>query len=154
MRLNKLQLVLIVAITFFLGIAVGTYKVKLDWLHYTPQLQITSTEPPSSLTNVDMTPFWSVWQRVQQMYYDKKVVDPQKMINGAISGMVSILNDPYTMYLPPAQQTSFQQQMAGKFEGIGAELATKDKAIIVVAPLDGSPAQRAGIKAGDMIVKV
>ena len=154
MRLNKFQFVLIVAIVFFLGIAVGTYKVKIDWLHYTPQLQVTSKEPPSGLTTVDMTPFWDVWQRVAQMYYDKSVVDPKKMLNGAISGMVSSLGDPYTMYLPPVQNTNFQQQMAGKFEGIGAELATKDKSIIVVAPLDGSPAQKAGIKAGDTIVKV
>ncbi|MDE2026484.1 MAG: S41 family peptidase [Patescibacteria group bacterium] len=154
MRLNKLQLGLIVLIAFFLGILGGSYKVKLDWLHYAPQLQVISKEPPSGLTTVDMTPFWDVWQRVQQMYYDKSVVDPKKMLNGAISGMVSSLGDPYTMYLPPAQQTNFQQQMAGKFEGIGAELATKDKSIIVVAPLDGSPAQKSGMKAGDTIVKV
>lgn len=154
MRLNKLQFVLIVAIVFFLGVAAGSFKVKLDWLHYTPQLQVVSKEPPSGITTVDMTPFWDVWQRVEQMYYDKTVVDPQKMLNGAISGMVSSLGDPYTMYLPPAQQTNFQQQMAGQFQGIGAELSTKDKSIIVVAPLDGSPAQKAGIKAGDIIVKV
>ena len=154
MRLNKLQFGLIIVITFFVGIIVGSYKVKLDWMHYVPQLQVISKEPPSGLTSVDMTPFWDVWEKVQQMYYDKSVVDPKKMLNGAISGMVSSLGDPYTMYLPPAQQTNFQQQMAGKFEGIGAELATKDKSIIVVAPLDGSPAQRAGIKAGDTIVQV
>ncbi len=58
------------------------------------------------------------------------------------------------MYLPPAANTSFQQQLAGKFEGIGAELGLKDKQVIVVAPLAGSPSEKAGVRAGDLILKV
>jgi carboxyl-terminal processing protease len=58
------------------------------------------------------------------------------------------------MYLPPKQNDNFKQGLAGKFEGIGAELGIKGKDIVVIAPLDGSPAQKAGIKAGDIILKV
>ena len=68
--------------------------------------------------------------------------------------MVQSLGDPFTMYLPPVANTDFKQGLAGQFSGIGAELGTKDKNIIVIAPLDGSPAERAGIKTGDIIIKV
>jgi len=76
------------------------------------------------------------------------------MLNGAISGMIQALGDPFTMYLPPVQNTDFKQGLAGQFSGIGAELGTQDKNILIIAPLDGSPAEKAGIKAGDIILKV
>ncbi len=76
------------------------------------------------------------------------------MLNGAITGMTQSLEDPYTMYLPPNQNTNFKDGLAGQFSGIGAELGTQDKQIIVIAPLTGSPAEKAGIKAGDKILKV
>lgn len=154
MRLNKLQVFLIILISLLVGYGVGLTKVSFEWKHFKPQVQIVNKEPPLGATIVDLGQFWAVWDKVSTMYYDKKVVDPQKMLNGAIEGMVSSLGDPFTMYLPPAQQTNFQQQMAGQFTGIGAELGTKDKQIIVIAPLDGSPAQKAGIRAGDIILKV
>ncbi|MCL5969976.1 MAG: S41 family peptidase [Patescibacteria group bacterium] len=68
--------------------------------------------------------------------------------------MVESLGDPYTMFLPPVQNSSFKESMAGQFQGIGAELDMKNKQIIVVAPLDGSPAEKAGIRAGDAILEV
>jgi len=68
--------------------------------------------------------------------------------------MVSSLNDPFSMYLPPTANTAFQQQISGQFAGIGAELGMQNGAVIVIAPLDGSPAEKAGIKAGDTILKV
>jgi len=76
------------------------------------------------------------------------------MLNGAISGMVQSLGDPFTLYLPPVQNTDFKQGLAGQFSGIGAELGTKVKDVVVISPLDGSPAEKAGIKAGDTILKV
>src|SRR5690348_7405401 len=154
MKVNKIQLILVICISVLIGYAVGVNKINFDWKNYRPQFQVVNKEPPASLTNINMDQFWNVWDKVNALYYDKKALDPQKMLNGAISGMVSSLGDPYSMYLPPVAQTSFQQQMAGKFEGIGAELAMKDKQIIVIAPLDGSPAQKAGVKTGDLILKV
>ncbi len=154
MRVSKLQFILVVLISLFIGYAVGINKVNLDWKNYKPQFSIINKEPPSSLGTVDLSMFWNVWDRVNTLYYDKKAIDPQKMLNGAISGLVSSLGDPYSMYLPPVAQTNFQQQMAGQFSGIGAELGMKDKDIIVIAPLDGSPSQKAGLRAGDVVVKV
>ena len=150
----KIQLLLVISISLLVGYFFGVNKVKYEWKNYQPKLSIINQQPPASLQNINLSSFWDVWQKVNVMYYDKKALDSQKMFNGAIQGMVASLGDPYTVYLPPVQNNSFQQQLAGKFEGIGAELGLKDNRIIVVAPLDGSPAQKAGIRAGDTIVKV
>lgn len=153
-RTGYLQTFLIIAISILVGIYIGTNKVSLDWKNYKPSLNILSKEPPSSLSDVNFQTFWQVWQKIEGSYYDKTKLDQQKMINGAISGMVESLDDPFTLYLQPTQNSDFKQGLAGQFQGIGAELGTKDKRIIVIAPLNGSPAQKAGIRAGDTILKV
>jgi carboxyl-terminal processing protease len=153
--LNRFQLVLIIGISILVGYVAGTFQVKLAWKNYTPQFQVINKEPPSDITSVDMAPFWAVWEKVSQNYYDKSKIDPKKMLDGAITGMVQAVGDPFTMYLPPTNNKSFQSQLAGAFEGIGAELGqNSDKQIIVIAPLEGSPAKKAGIQAGDIIAKV
>src|ERR1035437_8624468 len=154
MKNKTVQVFLIILITFFVGFFVGTLKVNLDWHNYKPILNVSGKEPPAGVINVDFNPFWTVWQSLQANYYDKSKLDQQKMLNGAITGMVNALGDPFTMYLPPVQNNNFKQGLAGQFSGIGAELGTKDKDIIVIAPLDGSPAEKTGIKAGDIILKV
>ena len=149
---RKIQIILLVLIAFFGGYFIRGYQISWQWANYKPNVSIISKEPPiGSQANVDFNLFWTVWDKLVANYYNKQVIDPQKMLYGAISGMVSSFGDPFTMFLPPEQQTSFQQQMAGQFEGIGAELSTKDGHIIVIAPLDGSPAEKAGIRAGDII---
>jgi len=134
----------------------GTTKVSFEWKNYKPQVNVLSKEPPTStaFTNVDFALFWRVWEKLENSYYDKKALNPEKALYGAISGMVESLDDPYTVFLPPTENNDFKQGLAGKFEGIGAELGMKGKQIIVIAPLDGSPAQKAGIKAQDAILKV
>lgn len=154
MKTGRIQLLLIIGITFLVGYFFGVSKVSLEWKSYSPKLSIINNEPPASLSTVDFTLFWNSWKNIQDKYYDKSVVDPQKMLYGAISGMVGSLNDPYTMFLPPVQNNAFTQQMAGQFQGIGAELGTSNKQIIVVAPLDGSPAKKMGVLAGDTILKI
>lgn len=152
MRAIRFIAVLIIAV--LVGYYIGITKVNFAWENYHPQISVASKEPPSGVSNLDMSEFWTVFEKVQAGYYDKKAIDPQKMLNGAISGMVSSLDDPYTVYLPPTQNDSFKQVMSGQFSGIGAELGMNEKQIVVVAPIDGSPAMKAGIKSGDAIVKV
>jgi carboxyl-terminal processing protease len=154
MRNKTLQVILVVIITFFVGYFVGTLKINLDWQNYKPVLNVTSKEPPAGTINVDFNPFWIVWQNLLTNYYDKSKLDQQKMLDGAINGMVAAIGDPFTMYLPPVANNDFKQSLAGQFSGIGAELGTKGKDIIVIAPLDGSPAEKDGIKAGYAILKV
>lgn len=132
----------------------GVTKITSDWKQYKPSINITSKEPPPAVSNIDFSLFWTVLQKLENSYYDKSAISSQMLLNGAISGMVGSLDDPYTVFLPPKQNNDFKQGLAGQFEGIGAELGMRDKQIIVIAPLDGMPAQKAGIKAGDAIVKV
>ena len=153
-RIRTLQIIIVIVVAFLGGYYFGVSKVTLDWQNYKPVLSVVNKEPPAGLINIDFNPFWIVWQKLATDYYDKTKIDQQKMLNGAITGMVSALGDPFTMYLPPVQNTNFKQGLAGQFSGIGAELTTQDNNIIVIAPLDGSPAEKAGIKAGDTIIKV
>lgn len=154
MKTRAVHVVFLMVISGIVGYYIGTAKVDFAWKNYTPQVNISNKQPPPELQTVDFEKFWTVWQKIQNSYYDKTALDSQKMLNGAISGMVEALEDPYTVYLPPQQNNSFKEGLAGKFEGIGAELGMKGKQIIVVAPLDGSPAQKSGIKPEDAIVKV
>ena len=88
---------------------------------------------------------------VENEYVD--VVDRERLVNGAIRGMVSEL-DPHSSYMPPDQFQAFQSDTEGEFGGIGIEVETRNEQLIVLAPIDGSPAERAGIRSGDVIVSV
>lgn len=154
MKPEKIRFFLAILIAGLIGYYVGINKVSVDWKNYTPHVEVTSKEAPAPLEPVDFTMFWNVLSKLESSYYDKAAIDPQKILNGAIAGMVNSLEDPYTVYLPPKQNDEFKQGLAGKFEGIGAELGVKGKQIVVVAPIDGSPAKKAGIRPGDTIVKV
>lgn len=155
MKTRSLHLILVAVISALLGYYIGISKISFDWKNYKPYINISSKEPPKTVSNVDFSKFWIIWGRLENSYYDKKAINPDKLVQGAISGMVAALEDPYTVYLPPKQNQDFKEGLAGqKFEGIGAELGMKDKQLIVVAPLDGLPAFKSGIKAGDAILKV
>ncbi len=155
MKTRFFQTILLIVISGLVGYYVGVSKISYDWKNYKPQIQISGKEPPSSIKNADFSQMWTVLQKLQSSYYDKKALDTEKLVNGAISGMVESLGDPYTVYLPPKQNKDFKEGLGTQeFSGIGAELGMKDKQVIVVAPLDGLPAQKAGILAGDAILKV
>lgn len=143
-----------IVIAGLFGYYAGVTKINLQWANYKPHVEVSGKEPPPSVTRVDFSPMWTVLEKIESSYYDKTKIDAQKLLNGAVSGMVESLEDPYTVYLPPAQNDDFKQGMAGKFEGIGAELGMNGKQIIIVAPLTGSPAEKAGVKPGDSILKV
>ncbi len=150
----KIQISLVILISLLVGYFFGINKINYEWKNYKPKFQIVNKEPPAGVIAIDATPLWTVWEKLQTNYYDKSKLDTQKMLNGAIAGMVQTLGDPFTLYLPPVQNNNFKQGLAGQFSGIGAELGMKDKQIIVIAPLTGSPAEKAGIKPGDSIMGV
>jgi len=114
---------------------------------------ILNQESPKD-TNVDFSLFWDVWSRLFRYYIDAATLDTQKLVWGAITGMVSSAGDPYTVFLPPKENKEFKEDLGGEFEGIGAQLGMKDNRVIVIAPLKGTPAEKAGIKPGDYILKV
>jgi carboxyl-terminal processing protease len=104
--------------------------------------------------NVDMSLFWQVWDKLTSDYYDKSKLVPSQMIYGAIQGMVAAIGDPYTMYLPPDQNKIINDNLSGSFSGVGIEIGYKNTHLAVVAPLSGSPAEAAGVKAGDYIIHI
>ncbi|HVA96304.1 MAG TPA: S41 family peptidase [Candidatus Acidoferrales bacterium] len=154
MKARTIRLIVIIIITFLIGYYAGVSKIAFDWNNFQPNMQISSKEPPPNDQSMDMSRMWTVLDKLETMYYDKTAINANKLLDGAIAGMVSSLGDPYTVYLPPQQNTDFKQTLAGQFEGIGAELGMKGKDVVVIAPLDGSPASKAGIKAGDIIIGV
>lgn len=104
--------------------------------------------------DMDFSLFWETWNKLEEKYVDQKKLNTEKMFYGAIKGMVASVEDPYTFFLTPEENQKSKDDLGGKFEGIGAQLGMKENRIIVVAPIKNSPAERAGVKAGDVIIKV
>lgn len=146
--------VIIIAFLFVaggIGYRLGERGVKIQ---VTPDKRVIINQEPPVSVHVDFSLFWDVWQRLFRFYIDRASIDTQKMVWGAITGMVSSLDDPYTAFLPPKENKEFKEDLGGEFDGIGAQLGLKDGRIIVIAPLKGTPAEKAGIEAGDYILKV
>jgi carboxyl-terminal processing protease len=97
-------------------------------------------------------PFWEVWNLVQSRYFDQPVPATQ-LTEGAIDGMLNTLGDPNTRYLPPQQEEAERTRLEGEFEGIGILVEMVDDQITVVSPFEGSPAEAAGIRTGDVLLE-
>ncbi len=109
---------------------------------------------PSNKNSVDMGLYWQVWDKLHEAYLIKDNLKTQEMTWGAIKGMTAALGDPYTVFLPPVQNKATQEELNGAFEGVGIQLGFKDNQLAVIAPLVGTPAEAAGVKAGDFILKI
>ena len=151
-KFQRFLIFFLVAIGFFFGgYYFGTKGYLIELKKNPPEVKIINQYP--SDTTVDFTLFWDIWDSVSKNYLERPI-DPQKMLYGAIKGMVDSLEDPYTSFLPPTVNETVNNSLEGKYFGIGAELGVRDDQIIVVAPLDGSPAQDAGLRAGDKILGI
>jgi carboxyl-terminal processing protease len=153
---NFTNFILVLSLAIFLfgsGYRIGEYKEREKFsrrLNLTPSTTIETTNQPK----IDFSLFWDVWDELEKKYIDKKKIEPKKMLYGAIKGMVASLNDPYTFFLTPDENQKTKDDLQGKFEGIGAQLGLKDNRIVIIAPLKNSPAEKAGLLAGDFINKV
>lgn len=101
---------------------------------------------------LNLSQYWQAYDLIDKKYVGS--IDSTKAIEGSISGLVESLGDPFSMFLPPQAKKDLDTELSGQFEGIGAELTQKSGLITVVAPLDGSPAESAGLKAKDIILKI
>ena len=143
---------LAVGTIFISGYYLGVNGYKLESGGFT-KLKI-SRSVPKNHTDADFALFWKVWDTIDASYYDKSKIDPGKMVYGAISGMVSALGDPYTSFLPPEENKVIEEDLSGSFQGVGIQIGFKGKNLAVIAPLPDSPAEKAGVKAGDFIVGI
>ncbi|MDQ5901805.1 MAG: hypothetical protein QG606_21 [Patescibacteria group bacterium] len=103
---------------------------------------------------VDFALFWKVWDILKDKFVDQSKLDAKQMLYGAIDGMLASTGDPYTTFFDPKEKQDFQEDMTGNFEGIGAEMALKEGILTIVSPLEGTPAERSGLLAGDKILKI
>ncbi len=110
------------------------------------------TERPES--EADLRLMWKVWHLLLENYVDPSKLQTQKLIRGAATGLVKSVGDPYTVLMDPQENNSFRDGLSGTLEGIGAELIDRDGVIVVVMPIKGSPAQRAGLLPDDVIISV
>ncbi len=119
---------------------------------------LDASPPPGTLSagaEPDFHLMAEAWNTIQRSYVDRKAVNPRLMTYGAISGMVDALGDTgHSRFLNPEMAHQEMNLIRGKLEGIGAEIQNKNNQITIVAPMDGSPAQKAGLKPGDVILKV
>ena len=152
---NILLLLSLGVFLFGTGLKLGQYKEKIERIgQLNNSVFNTKRSPLLDDKNLDFELFWETWEELERKFIDKSKIDKQKMYFGAIKGMVSALEDPYTFFLTPEENKESRDDLAGKFEGIGAQLGLQDNRITVVAPLKNSPAQKSGIKAGDFINEV
>ncbi len=116
------------------------------------QLRVTGLAPsPPPLADVHLQNFAQVLDLIEQHYVEQKT--SKEIIHGAIQGAVSTL-DPHSAFMTPEEFRELQIETKGKFSGIGIEITLKDRTLTVVSPIEGTPAYRAGLRAGDQIVKI
>lgn len=150
---NKRFLPVLLIITLAAGFAGGVFYSRKQEASI-PVIQKLTNQDVGKIKNVDFSEFWSVWQTLQDKYVDQGKLDIQKMTYGAIQGMVNAIGDPYTVFFEPDTSKKFQEEIAGTFGGVGMELGSKNNVLTVIAPIKDTPAFKAGIKAGDRIVKI
>ena len=149
---RKILLPIILILTFgffyFVGYLHGHQNLQF-YKGYIPEIKNKELGKPRDL---DFSLFWDVWNKVEEKYPGQ--VDRKKLFYGAISGILTGLDDPYSVFMEPGESESFLQDLEGVFEGIGVEITIKNNQLTVVAPLEDSPAAKAGLRPADIIAKV
>ncbi|MEI8123696.1 MAG: S41 family peptidase [bacterium] len=154
---NKYKIVLLTAILVLVAFISGMYFGKQNTKNSISN-DPTVLNSTSTLSNIDMAPFWSVWKKLDEKFVithkDAKQTTDQDKLWGAIQGLTASYGDAYTVFMPPEDSTAFANDISGNFEGVGMELAIKDGNLVVVSPLKDTPAYNAGVKSGDKIIKI
>jgi carboxyl-terminal processing protease len=134
---------LLVGIAFFGGFYFNGYISEKNFL-----------VAQAGLNGIDLGLMGSVLNLTAENYVDPSKIDKKQMSYGAIAGMVKAIGDPYTVFFDPTAAKNFKESISGKFSGIGIQVGEKDGKVKVIAPIKGTPAEKAGIVAGDTIIAV
>ena len=153
LRLRKYFLIILAASLLFGG---GYFAGREGFILNAAKLNriSVSRELPPDKSTLDFSLFWRVWDELSAKYFDKSKLVTSQMVYGAIQGMVSALGDPYTVFLPPSENKVINEDLGGSFEGVGIEIGFRGTQLAVIAPLPGSPADKAGVKPGDFIIGI
>ncbi|MEH7354454.1 S41 family peptidase [Neobacillus drentensis] len=141
-HLKKFHFIMLLFLLVFLSAGITTFALAFG------KEKVVSVAPERT----EFNKLYEAFDTLNNGYY--KDVNQQKLINGAIDGMVSSLDDPYSDYMSNEEAKSFHSSISSSFEGIGAEIQEKEGHIIIVSPIKGSPAEKAGLKPNDMIISV
>lgn len=138
---------------FFSGIEVGAHKSA----GISNTASLGSFFAPKANENVNMGEFWRVWDILDKKFVSStttKAVTDEKKLQGAVAGLVASYGDPYTVYFPPADAEIFNGDIAGNFSGVGMEIGMQKDVLTVIAPLPETPAEKAGLRSKDVLVKI
>ena len=145
---------------FFVGREQGESNTLVEEVSLTTPLENSGEvlnkddQQPDFLTeDVEFETFWDVWKLLSRKYVDLPLSETS-LFYGAVKGMVDSLGDPYTVFLDPEMYGEFAQDLEGSFEGIGAEIGIKHGQLVIIAPLPGSPAEKAGVLPGDFVLEI
>jgi len=149
--LNLFAVIILLITSFYAG-----YKLRDNgFLISSNQNKLSiNREAPDIYKDVDMSLFWNIWDEVSAKYWHDEKLNSGKMVYGAISGMVAAIGDPYTVFLPPEENKVVAEDIQGNFEGVGIQIGYRGTQLAVVSPLPGSPAEKAGVRAGDFIIGI
>lgn len=115
---------------------------------------LTANQPFIPINDSDLSTFYRTWELINKYFVDPSKIDKERAVLEASRGLLRSLDDPYSEIFDETQARIFEEDMLGSFGGIGIEIGIKNGILTVIAPLESTPAERAGIKSGDKILKV
>jgi len=146
--------ILLILLSFFIGILFGGLAGQ-DKLADNTYGDLTNVDIPAYLSqDVNFALFWQIWDLVKEKYLHQDEIHDLDLFYGALAGSVAALQDPYSVFFNPEIADKFTEELSGRFEGIGAEIGIKDGRLTIIAPLPDTPAEQAGIRAGDKIYAI
>jgi len=144
---------LISIIIFVAGFYSARIEIFTPILRNTPNYEI-SGDLVADRKEVNVNLLWEIWKIIEDEYIDPDRIDGQKLLHGAAGGLVDALGDKYTNFLTPEEKQEYLSSNKREFQGIGTTLANESDFVVIETPVDGSPAQRSGLKPKDVILKV
>ena len=151
--LRLVTFVLFCLIIFWIGFEEGKQNQQTALPIQMQKAVFTNTDKNAE-NSIDFSLFWNVWDLVKNKYVDAGNLDAKNLYYGAIKGMLQATGDPYTTFFTADENKKFNEDISGNFEGIGAELGVKNNILTIIAPLQGTPAEKAGLRSGDKIIKI
>lgn len=144
-KIKKFHAVLIVFLLVFFTAGITTFALSFGDEKVVEKIQVPEERP-------EFSKLYQAYDLIQESYIDE--VDKEQLIDGAIDGMVKALGDPYSEYMTAEEAIKFFEGISSSFEGIGAHVEQRDDKVVIVAPIKGSPAEKAGLKPNDIILEV